>query len=58
MTQNMLDIISIHKKVGHLYIFFNMTCNPEWDEKTEALLPGQMATDKLEICARRFQPIL
>ena len=49
------DSMSIVRAVGHPDLFLTMTCNPKWKEITEALLPGQTASDRPDIVARVFR---
>lgn len=40
---------------GNPDIFLTMTCNPNWPEIKEALLPGQSSADRPDIVARVFR---
>ena len=36
-------------------LFIAMTCNPDWDEITDSLLPGQQAWERPDLTARVFE---
>lgn len=57
MLQHMLqyqDAMAIVRKYGKPEIFITMTCNPNWREIRENLLPNQQPADRTDICARVF----
>ena len=54
MQQCYQDAMSIVGKTGKTDIFLTMTCNPNWKEIQENLLPGQEASDRPELVARVF----
>lgn len=39
---------------GKPYLFITFTCNPRWDEIQSALIPGEAASDRPDLCARVF----
>lgn len=55
MRQNMHDITSISNKAGYPDTFLTMTCNPQWLENKNALLPSQSVIDCPDIAARVFR---
>ena len=55
MRLKMYDIISISNSIGHPDVFLTMTCNPNWPEILDALLPGQTPSDRPDICNRVFK---
>jgi hypothetical protein len=52
MQQLYQDSMALVRKFGKPDLFITMTCNPNWDEILEALLPGQQAADRPDIVAR------
>ena len=54
MIQNYQDSMAVVRKYGKPDLFITMTCNPNWREITENLLPGQVAADRPDLCARVF----
>lgn len=54
MMQNYQDAMTIVRKYGKPDIFITMTCNPNWLEIKENLLPNQQPNDRPDICARIF----
>ncbi|XP_070510417.1 uncharacterized protein [Cardiocondyla obscurior] len=54
MLQNYQDAMAIVTKYGKPDLFITMTCNPNWREIQENLLPGQQPSDRPDICARVF----
>lgn len=46
--------MAIVRKVGKPDLFITMTCNPNWDEVTQELLPGQKGADRPDATARAF----
>jgi hypothetical protein len=55
MQQLYQDAMAMVRKTGKPDLFITMTCNPQWREIQEALLPGQQATDRPDIVARVFR---
>ncbi len=55
MRQKIYDIISIPNSIGHPDVRITMTCNPYWPEIQNALLPGQKADDRPDLCDRVFR---
>ena len=54
MIQKYQDSMTIAYNFGQPDLFLTMTCNPNWKEIQENLLPGQQACDRPDICARVF----
>ena len=54
MMQKYQDAMAIVRKYGKPDLFITMTCNPNWPEIKENLLPGQQPADRPDICARVF----
>ncbi|XP_029172378.1 uncharacterized protein LOC114941527 [Nylanderia fulva] len=52
MLQHYQDAMAIVRKYGKPDIFITMTCNPNWREIKENLLPNQQPADRPDICAR------
>jgi hypothetical protein len=54
MIQNYQDGMAICRVFGAPDLFITFTCNPKWDEITEALLMelGQRHADRLDIVTR------
>jgi ATP-dependent DNA helicase PIF1 len=50
-----MDAMSLVRKYGKLDIFLTMTCNPNWDEITQNLYPGQSAHDRPDLIVRVFR---
>ena len=48
------DALAITREHGRPTYFITMTCNPNWAEVREALLPGQRPTDRPDLLARVF----
>ncbi|XP_058810133.1 uncharacterized protein LOC131675242 [Phymastichus coffea] len=53
MQQCYQDAMAIVNETGKSDIFLTMTCNPNWSEITDNLLPGQVA-DRSDLVARVF----
>jgi len=49
------DAMAIVRKLGKPDLFITMTCNPNWEEITRELLPGQKAQDRFDLCCRVFR---
>ena len=54
MHQLYQDAMSIVRHHGKPDIFSTFTCNPWWIEITRELLPGQLPTDRPDLCVRVF----
>ncbi len=54
MGQLYQDAMARVCKFGKPDLFVTFTCNPKWKEITDALLPGQIAKDRLELVTRVF----
>lgn len=54
MHRRFLDAMAIVRKFHKPDIFLTYTCNTEWPEIKEHLLPGQEAKDRPDLCARVF----
>ena len=54
MIQKYQDSMTIAYNCGQPDLFLTMTCNPNWREIQENLLPNQQACDRPDICARVF----
>ena len=48
------DGMAIVRVFGKPDLFITVTCNPNWPEIKEALLPGQTAQDRPELISRVF----
>ncbi|KYN21838.1 ATP-dependent DNA helicase PIF1, partial [Trachymyrmex cornetzi] len=54
MLQHYQDAMAIVRKYEKPDLFITMTCNPNWREIRENLLPNQQPADRPDICARVF----
>uniref|UniRef100_A0ABD2WRG2 ATP-dependent DNA helicase n=1 Tax=Trichogramma kaykai TaxID=54128 RepID=A0ABD2WRG2_9HYME len=54
MAQKYQDSMALVNEKGRPDIFLTMTCNPNWKEIKENLLPHQQASDRPDIVARVF----
>ena len=54
MFQHYQDAMAIVRRFGKPDLFITMTCNPNWPEIKEALLPQQTASDRPDIVVRVF----
>ena len=54
MMQNYQDAMAIVRMKGKPDLCITMTCNPNWHEIRDNLLPGQQASDRPDICAGVF----
>ena len=54
MMQQYLDAMGIVRKFGKPDLFITMTCNPNWREIRDHLLPGQQPSDRPDLTARVF----
>ena len=50
-----MDVMALVRKYGKPDIFLTMTCNPNWDEIKQDLLPGQIAQDRPDLVTRVFR---
>ena len=55
MRRRYMDAMALVRKYGKLDIFLTMTCNPNWDEIKQHLLPGQTAQDRPDLVTRVFR---
>ncbi|MCO5605294.1 hypothetical protein L7F22_059476 [Adiantum nelumboides] len=54
MYQLYQDAMAIVRAKGKPDLFITFTCNPNWPEVTQALLPGQVSVNRPDIMARVF----
>nr|KAJ0206579.1 hypothetical protein LSAT_V11C500239490 [Lactuca sativa] len=54
MQRRFLDAMTLVQENGRPDIFLTMTCNPNWKEIVDDLLPGQTAQDRPDLVARVF----
>ena len=54
MKRRHMDAMAIVHTYGKPDIFLTMTCNPNWEEITNELFPGQTAQDRPDLVARVF----
>ncbi|XP_043463735.1 uncharacterized protein LOC122499439 [Leptopilina heterotoma] len=54
MLQHYQDAMAIVRKYGKPDLFITMTCNPNWIEIQENLLPGQIPSDRPDLISRVF----
>jgi hypothetical protein len=50
-----MDAIALVRKYDKPDIFLTMTCNPNWDEITQNLYPGQLAQDRPDLVVYVFR---
>jgi len=55
MHERQQDAMTYVRKYGHPDLFITMTCNPNWPEIKNNLLPGQKPEDRPELVARVFR---
>jgi len=55
MKARYLDAMSMVQHFGKPDLFITITCNPEWPEIYELILPGQSAQDRSDIVSRVFK---
>jgi len=55
MRRRYMDDMALVRKYGKPDIFLTMTCNPNWDEIKQDLLPGQIAQDRPDLVTRVFR---
>lgn len=49
------DALAIVNRMGKPHLFITVTCSTDWPEIIENLLPGQVATDRPDLCCRVFK---
>jgi Helitron helicase-like domain at N-terminus len=49
------DAMTYVRDYGRPDLFITFTCNPEWEEVQEDLLPGQIHSDRHDLLARVFK---
>ena len=54
MMQLYQDAMAIVRSKGKPDLFITFTCNPQWKEIQNALLPGQRASDRPDLTSRVF----
>ena len=57
MREKYHDAMAIVVRFGKPDLFITMTCNPNWPEIHDNLLPGQQACDRPDLVARVSPPI-
>ena len=55
MHERQQDAMTYVRKYGHPDLFITMTCNPNWPEIKNSLLPGQEPKDRPDLVARVFR---
>lgn len=55
LAEYVQDSLMYVRKYGKPDLFITMTCNPNWDEITKCLKPGQQAIHRHDIIARIFR---
>ncbi|CAN6580175.1 unnamed protein product [Malus baccata var. baccata] len=55
MYQRYQDAMTLVQKYGRPDIFLTMTCNPNWEEISDELLPGQAPQDRPDLLTRVFR---
>jgi hypothetical protein len=50
-----MDAFALVQKYGKADIFLTMTCNPNWEEITSELEPGQKSQDRFDLVVRVFK---
>ncbi|XP_062230177.1 uncharacterized protein LOC133927803 [Phragmites australis] len=50
-----MDAMALVRKYGKPNVFLTMTCNPNWDEITRELYPGQIPQDRPDLVVRVFR---
>ena len=55
MRQRYMDAMALVQKYGKPDYFLTMTCNPNWEEITRELEPGQTPQDRLDVVVRVFR---
>jgi hypothetical protein len=54
MKQCLQDSLALAHYYRRINLFITVTCNPNWQEITRELFPGQTAADRPDLCARVF----
>lgn len=54
MKQCLQDSLALAHYYRHIDLFITVTCNPNWQEITHKLFPGQTAAHQLYLCAQVF----
>lgn len=55
MRRRYMDAFALMQKYGKPDIFLTMTCNPNWEEITSKLEPGQKSQDRCDLVVRVFK---
>ena len=55
IKSDFLDSSAVVTETGRPHNFITVTCNPNWDDIVENLLPGETAHDRLDITIRVFK---
>src|SRR6185369_8283682 len=55
MQQLYQDSMAIVREFGKSDLFITITCNPNWPEITNELLPNQKANDRSDLVSRVFK---
>jgi len=55
MHERQSDAMAYVRRMGRADFFITMTCNPQWPEIADNLLPGQQAQDRPDMVARVFR---
>lgn len=55
MRRRYMDAFALMQKYGKPDIFLTMTCNPNWEEITSELEPGQKSQDRCDLVVRVFK---
>ena len=55
MVSELQDAMAVMRHGKRPDLFITMTCNPQWRESQENLLPGQDATNCPDLVARVFK---
>jgi hypothetical protein len=55
MQQCYQDSMARARKFSKASLFVTMTCNPDWPEIKDALLPGEQPSDRPDLIARVFR---
>ncbi|EEE62888.1 hypothetical protein OsJ_17692 [Oryza sativa Japonica Group] len=55
MQRRFLNAMALVQRFGRPDYFITMTCNPNWEEITENLYPGQQPQDRPDLVARVFR---
>lgn len=55
MKQCLQDSLALARYYRRIDLFITVTCNPNWQEITRELFPGQTPADRPDLCARVFR---